>query len=1317
MVKFIRKVFGVLRDAVVIFGKVAWVFVRALGLATVLVAVASFVLAFALYGAGYFHSLTRWAIEKYMRQYTRTECRVGRVEGTLLTGLDIYDFRLADGPSLERDGPALLIEEIHVRYNPIHFIKRDATIDYIHCVRPWLVLREDPDGRINLDRIFGPKGPPKGKGVYFVITNVFLEDAYFKMELNSPLTEFSEADVRCTFTKARGAVFIDLRHCSCYFPEFDQRIPHFGSGSLAINARLMHFAGVDVASRSSTISTYGTIKFEPDTYLDLRFKGDPFDVGEVAQGVFDDPPEFFGTGRYTGTLKGPPERLVQSGTLLLHRGYLYGFDVERVTAFYDFDVARKQIRLRGFEGRLNGTPAYVKMTFDLSNDKPVYWGEARLLRMDLADYLHSGYFTTDVDTKIVFSGVGLTAGDYALDVSASLGPGQLGPVLIDGGIADFRYANEKAYISGLSLRLGEGGELFLRGSGDPEALDLEIATREVPLERFGLEDELSKLRGAVSIDGRITGSYAAPSFRGSAVFKRLAYERLSVGTARAEGYWENIGGDERAHLRLMAWEVQVGPVALARARADVTIEEDSYVVENGLLENEEGDYVRFDFAYDRPADRWEISRLDVNLGLMQAELVEPLILAREGRRYAVSGGPLRYRGGEFALRGTFGPEDEPLALTAEARGIPLEDLLPAEVGPTVGGRLDRITLDVGGTMEHPELYANLAASNLIVNRQPIDYIHGEASYDNQRLIIPGLVAGLLGGTLRVAAYLPLNALAGEGEENVDVTLWFSRFKMSAVTGLYKQGFVDEGYLDGVITVSGTGASPEIRANLLLSELAWGGVRFDRGRADFTYRDGVVDIRELSLAEKSLPNVMVTGRLPLALRPGAPEPTGEIDLAAEFVDLDLRALNLLTEEVLITGGVVRGRLELTGSYQDPVWAGRLAILDGEGVVRVLRSSFARLTGTVETARERVTVSPEAPLTFRLDEGGGQAWGSLAFEGFRPRELSLNVAVEDYVIRAFRGVQALGDIRANISGPLDRLEAVAEVELTSGLITTDFGEAAIGGGSASPSGLAYEVHVTAPGNLWLRNRDAEIELEADVTARRTGAVTVYTGELHARRGHYYFLQRDFQVLRADISFTGTQELNPVVALRAKRVIRALRAGNSDAVVYIDVTGTLREPVVALSYETITGETVGLSREEITRVVALDLTWDDYNALSAGELATKGSSDYVRRYAEAEVARAVRRETGVDVFEFDANVFTGTEENPYAEVTVGQHLTPDLFVSYTGRYREVGPEAGELVHAAEVDYELRRNLFVVGSTYEDNEELGTQRYGLGLRFIHKY
>ncbi|MGD8719306.1 MAG: translocation/assembly module TamB domain-containing protein [Candidatus Zixiibacteriota bacterium] len=1313
MFKLLKKVFFLARDAVVIFFKIALVFVRALGISVGLIAVAGAVLVFALYGSGYFHKLTRFAIEKYMSGYTRTECRVGRVEGSLLTGLDIYDFVVGDGPSLERDGPALLIDEIHVRYDPMRFVRRDVTIDSIHCVRPWLVLREDSNGRLNLDRIFGPKGPPRGKGVYFVIENVFLEDAFFKMELNSPLTEFAHADIRCTFTKARGAVFIDLRHCSCEMPEFGQRIPHFGSGSLAINSRLMHFGGVDVASRTTHLSTYGTIKFDPDTYLDLRFTGDPFDVGEVGQGVFDDPPEFFGYGRYSGTLEGPPDHLMQNGSLTLIRGHLYGFELENVFVYYDFDIANKQIRVNGFEGRMNGTPTYVAMTMDLSGPKPVYWGEARVLRMNLADYLHSTYFETDVDTRIKFSGVGLSSKDYALDVTATLGAGKLGPVLVDGANADFTYTNGRADIAGLFLRL-DGGDLLLSGLGDPSGMDFVIRGRDVPIERFGASGDLSRLRGLVSIEGRISGSYETPSFEGGVVMKDLEYDKFKVGTARGEGTWENFGGDAVADLHLMAWNVQAGPVYAERVLGDLAIENGVYAVSNGRIESEKGGGAYFDFAYDEGAGRLDISRLEVNLGGVRAELDEPLVVAREGRGYAVTGGSLKYSGGEVSVSGVFDPEGS-LGLVAEARGVPLGELLPPDWGPSIGGRLDRIRVDVGGTADDPAFYASLAASNLTVNRQPIDYVHGEASYENKRIIIPGIVAGLLGGTARVSAYLPLSTLTGEGEEPVDVTLWFSRFKMEALTGLYDEDLVEDGYLDGVITVSGTTGSPVVDGSLLLSELRWGGVYFAKGRADFAYRDGYVDIRELSLAERTLPNLVITGRLPFSPDPeDEANPLAEMDVTAEFIDLDLRAVNPVTDEVLITDGKVRGKLTLGGTYDEPDLTGRIMVIDGAGTIRSLRSSFSELTGAVEARADRVVAMPDAPLTFSMDEGRGRVWGGVAFDRFTPTELDLTIDLEDYVIRAISGVQAKGDIRANIAGPIDNLQAVAEVNLTGGLITMELGEESPGGGESAAGGLDYEIRVLAPGNLWLRNKDAEIELEADVTIRRIGGRTSYTGTLEARRGYYYFLQRDFAVEQAEVVFTGTEELDPVINLRARRDIRASRAGNSDAVVYIDVTGTLREPELNLTYEVVSGPPVGLTQEEITRVLALDVTWDDLEDLSSGELASKGSSDYVRHYAEAEVARIFRRGTGVDVFEFDANVFSGAEENPYAEVTVGQHLTPDIFVSYTGRYREYAGGSHELEHAAEVDYEFQKDLYLVGSTYDDDNE---QRYGLGIRFIHKY
>ncbi len=1313
MFESLKKALAIFRDALVILLKVALAFVRVLGVVALVVLVAAFALAFALYQAGYFHSLVRVAVEKYTGDYTRTECRVGRVEGTLLTGLDIYDFALADGPSLERDGAALVIDEIHVRYNPLHFIRGDAVIDRVRCVRPRLILKEDPDGRTNLARIFGAKGPPEGKGVYFEIKNVDLEGAYFKMLLNTPLKEFSDADIECTFTKARGAVFIDLRHCSCYLPEFGQRVPHFGSGSLAINARLMHFSSVDVASHSNRIRTNGTIKFEPQVYLNLRFQADPVDIGEVLQGVFADPPEFFGRGRYAGTLVGTTDRLQHSGRLAVENAYGYGFDVRDAFAYYDFDVAARQFHLSGFEGRLNQTPTYVKATVDFAGGRPVYWGEGRLLHVNLANYVRSDYLETEVDARFRFSGSGVTADDHTVNVSLSLGPGRLGPLRVDGGNADLAYAQSRLLISGLSLRFG-GGELFVKGSGDRSAMDFEVRARGVPLEGFAAVGKLGALGGSASFEGRVAGPYNHPSVEGGLVFKNLAYGRIRCDAARVEGRWENYGADERGEVRVMAWDLKGGPLSLARVYADVDVESGVYKVRDGYVESARGDTVDFDLEYDKGAARAELSRLELNLGGTRAGISEPMTVSLEKGRYVIGGGVLKYREGDFSLRGSYKPAGGVLDLVAEAHDFPLDGIWPGSSGPSVGGTLDRLRVDVTGTTRDPSFYANFAASNLIVNGQPIDYVRGEASYGKDRVTIPGIVAGVAGGTLRATAYLPVSLFDGKGEEAIDATLWFSKFNLNAVASLVEPGLVEGGYVDGVITASGTPASPVVRGNLLLSELRSRGVRFAKGRADFTYRDRFLVIREFSLSESTLPNLVVSGGLPLDLRGReAFAAGGEIDVAADFTDLDLRAANFFTEEVLITAGKVRGRLELRGTYENPLVSGRVGITEGEGVARVLRSNFSQLSGDVETSGGRITVGPEKPLTFKLDEGRGEVWGYGAVEGIRPVELELTVNVEDYVIRAISGVQALGNVHAHVAGPVGGLRATADVKLSSGLITIDFGGESPRAAGAGAGGLDYEVRVVAPGNLWLRNKDAEIEFEADVTFRKAGTATVYTGQLRARRGTYYFLKRDFTVEEADVVFTGTEELNPVIELRAKRVIRAVRPGNADAVVYVDVTGTLRQPELQLSYEE-GGLAVGLSQDEIMRVLALDVTWDDYNALSSSELASKGSSDYVRNYAEAEVARAVRRETGVDVFRFDANVFARGETNPYAEFTVGQHLTHDLFVSYTGKYREEISGASELEHSAEVDYELRRNLYVVGSTYEDE---GSQRYGLGLRFIHKY
>lgn len=103
-----------------------------------------------------------------------------------------------------------------------------------------------------------------------------------------------------------------------------------------------------------------------------------------------------------------------------------------------------------------------------------------------------------------------------------------------------------------------------------------------------------------------------------------------------------------------------------------------------------------------------------------------------------------------------------------------------------------------------------------------------------------------------------------------------------------------------------------------------------------------------------------------------------------------------------------------------------------------------------------------------------------------------------------------------------------------------------------------------------------------------------------------------------------------------------------------------------------------------------------------------------AQARVSRAVRRRTGLDVFEYDTNAIGAERGTRYSRVTLGKYVSSELFVSYTTEYSEDVTAAGQQERSAEVDYELYKDFYVVGTTFEEDKN---QRYGLGLRFFYKY
>jgi autotransporter translocation and assembly factor TamB len=1276
-------------------------------------AAAALALAAAAYFSGLVHAGVRRGAEKYLSHLTGTECGIGRISGDLFTGFTAYDFYIANGPSLQNDGAALAAEEIHIRYDLASLLRGVLLVEKVRIVEPYVMLKAEPDGRTNLERVFSSLLERREGDLDVRVGDVVLENGTLETDAAGPITRVSRLNVRSSLELVGLDLKLELGNCSCYLPEQDLAVMNFGTGELLVTPSALHVDGLDLALDDTSLTVNGEIETSPSTRFDLRVEAEPLNLAEVVPLVFPDAPPLEIRGRYEGTLRGPGDGLVHTGSFYCPSGSLADYKLADLAVRYAVDVERKEVRIDNLSGSVNGLPARLEGVVDLASETPAFRGEARLERFNLARILPESGLETRADATVLFAASGSSAEDLDLTATVNVAAGFAGPFRFDGAAADIQYRQSQLLIDESTVRFGRG-TVSITGTAARDNVELAITARDVSLADLPTEKVPVDVTGDVTADLRVYGTPKMPSAEGEVTVEGLALEGVTVAWARLEGYAEKLGGYGEADVRFTAGDIVAGPFSFERSQADVTFK-GGVLTLSGAFENDAagGDRLHFDVWHDSSSGDWAVNRFDAKLGEGEATLAEPLTLAREGNRYVITGGVLALLRGEVAFRGSFDPSGGPVDVVAEGEDFRLDGLQFWPTAPELSGSLDSIRVGVRGTANAPAFYASLEAHAFSVGDQPVDLVRGEISLENKRLIIPELTVGLEGGTMTAAADFPLATLQGEGETPLQGEVRFTRFPLSSVVTLKEAGLSEGGYVDGAITLAGTAASPALEGSVEVSDAVWGGVRYGRSRLDFGYGAGELRVDELSLAEGASRNANVSGTAELAFAGKTGLALGTLALLGEFDGLDLRLLDPFIDDVLIVGGTVSGKVDVGGSPGSLSLAGRLELAGGAGTIRPLRSSFSELRGVVDLAGNAVVISSDAPISFDLDRGRGRVWGGIEFEAGRPSAVDLSVALEDYTFRAITGVRALADVTASLSGPMDRLSADAEVQVRRGFVATDFGRDVV---AAKPAegGPDFRLHVDAPGNVWLKNKSAELELEADLTVRKTGPAMTITGDLTVRRGSFYVLARDFVIERGDITFTGTQDFDPVLKLRAKRAIRATRPGNADAEISVDVTGTFQEPEFWFSYRSEGGGSAGLSQSEIMELLVLDVTHEDFNEMSGGSLASKGSRDYVRRLAQAKVSRAVRQKTGLDVFEYDTSAIGSERGTRYSRVTLGKYVSSELYVSYTTEYSEDATGSGQQERSAEVDYELYKDFYLVGTTFEEDE---SQRYGLGLRFFYKY
>jgi autotransporter translocation and assembly factor TamB len=535
-----------------------------------------------------------------------------------------------------------------------------------------------------------------------------------------------------------------------------------------------------------------------------------------------------------------------------------------------------------------------------------------------------------------------------------------------------------------------------------------------------------------------------------------------------------------------------------------------------------------------------------------------------------------------------------------------------------------------------------------------------------------------------------------------------------------------GLVDGTARISGAISDPRVDAEMAVTAGTVEGVAFDYfgGQAAFAGQQLRLDIR---LEAGASGRVTAAGIVPVRRASAAGE-APPYDLRIQSSAVSLALFQPLTTHLDTIAGTGHVDVQVSGAAAAPRIEGLIGLRNGSFRVAPTGVIYSGAEAAMAIDGDRLTVQQ-----FRLLDAHGHAasiTGSLKVSAHsRPSDFNLDVQARDFHILNNRfgevslspELRVMGDLQAplvtgtirvdngrlEVSDILDRFGASGYRSSETDATPSKRVEQAVQTAAPTP-GASYSVTVDLPDNVVLRGRDlrgtrgsigmgdVNVTLGGALTvAKDSGGPTTLQGRLVVIRGQYTFQGRPFTILRdSELRFDGKEVLSPALDVTAERHI-------SGVVAQVHVTGTLREPEIALSSQP------PLDEGDILSLIAFNQTMNQLQTSQRVSLAARAGVLAARAFATP-ISDSVARALDFDLFEVQPADDTGTG----ATVTVGRQISDRLFVGFRHEF------GSEDVTQVSFEYRLSEYLRVVTS-FAEGADLSQQtprvdRAGLDFIFV---
>ncbi|MGF1613937.1 MAG: translocation/assembly module TamB domain-containing protein [Gammaproteobacteria bacterium] len=511
----------------------------------------------------------------------------------------------------------------------------------------------------------------------------------------------------------------------------------------------------------------------------------------------------------------------------------------------------------------------------------------------------------------------------------------------------------------------------------------------------------------------------------------------------------------------------------------------------------------------------------------------------------------------------------------------------------------------------------------------------------------------------------------------------------------------DGRLSLNLDVNGTIQQPQLKATLQVDGLQWTEQPVGNVHADIALSDAVWHAKAHWMDGDDM-LLSVTGDLN----------TGESKSIAAHVKapgLDLTRLQFFSPTIRQSGGQLRVDLQIQGTVDQPSAHGVLELHDA----RLLHTSIGEPYTNIQTRAifrgnrldiERLEVGSSTGLA-RLE-------GLLEIDGLALSRADLRLNAREFTAIKTRALEAIVSSDLSVQGSQRELAATGNVtvsrariryedfpgiglpevepwELTvegvygPGREAATFGAAeataAIEAETDPLSFLRADIRLDLPRNVWIQGKGTAIEIGGNLQLQKDlGSPFTLAGDLQSLRGFATVLNRKFDIERAVLTFTGAEDITPVLDISASYPV-------SGYTVYVSVTGTSEAPDLAYRSDP------ELDQGDILSLLLFGRTSDRLTSSEQNALAGQAV-----RFAGGFAADILERTVG-QVLGLDSVAIGLGDQDDAISVGAGRYLTQDIYVEYQRKLAD--PVQGKRVgNVVAVEYSIRRGIKIqaTGSDY---------------------